>query len=104
MESKSIAQIFDNFIMDLIQNYNPGDDCVTEITISPFLFRLLEDQVLHRSPYDYRSYKAIPPTKCTLHTQTGKITIKKDVKPLIEEKQRRVDLLLKEIENLKNEQ
>jgi len=102
MESrKSVMASIDDFIIDLIQNHNPGEDCVTSISFSPYIFeKLLEERV----PALSGKVSSDNLKKCkelNLFAHTGRLIIKKDVSKIIKRKQNQVDTLLKDIEELK---
>jgi len=104
MESrKNVSHIIEDFIKGLIQEFNAGEDCVTSITISPHLFdKLLEEYVIARYvPTDWHELRSL--NELEINLQSGSITIVKDVSKIIERKERQIESLLKDIEELKNE-
>ena len=107
MSSKSILSIFTDMIQELVQEYNIGEYGITEITVSPYIFNLLDHQefISKVDTYSNIPYDRLlnPPSQATIMTQMGKLTIKKDITQIIKCKKNLVDILLKEIEDLKNE-
>jgi len=105
MSTRSITDIFNDMVTALLINHNIDDGGITEITVSPYVFGLLENQFHDKERVFTPRYDGIthPPTRCTLATQLGILTIKKDLTTIIAEKKRRIETLQQEIKDLENE-